>query len=89
MTRDEFMEIAWRDFIMWAASSDDMQAAYTAATGRRMLPAALNAFEAAIDEATGVRESEASDFVLWVTKNHWGMDEAPEKYRLAHQGVAA
>lgn len=83
MTRDDFMEIAWRDFIFWAGANPEMIAAYERATGSKMLAPPRNALEAMIDKATGAQAESLEAFVLWVTIHHWGADEAPATYRKA------
>jgi hypothetical protein len=83
MTKDEFTQIAWRDFILWAGSTPEMIEAYERATGCKMLAPARNALEAMIDKATGAQKESVEAFVLWVTINHWGADEAPASYRNA------
>lgn len=39
------------------------------------------------DTGKAVTAETMADFVLWVTVNHWGMDEAPKLYREAHANV--
>jgi hypothetical protein len=68
MTRDEFNELAWVDFIEFATGNAEMRAAFTAETG---VPCFSDA------EWIG-------PFVDWATVNHWGAAEAPVKWREAH-----
>lgn len=83
MTRDEFLEIAWRDFCLWAASEPDCVAAFHAETGRSFMAKPANGLEAMIDQATGKIDDDARAFVDWVTDSQWGIDEAPASYRAA------
>jgi hypothetical protein len=83
MTKDELMEIAWRDFILWAGSTPEMIEAYEQSTGCKMLAPPRNALDAMIDKATGAQKESVEAFVLWVTINHWGAHEAPAAYRKA------
>lgn len=77
---DLLMEIAWRDFILWAVQDEGVMAQYKEETGKTMSGPA-NAIEAAIDKATGYAESQAHDFVIWATERLWGIEEAPERLR--------
>ncbi len=86
MTEEDFMAIAWRDFILWAASEPEMRKAFREATGKIFLPPPNSGLEAMIDEATGVQETQETNmaaFVEWVTREHWGFDYAPAAYQRA------
>lgn len=80
MDRRGFMDIAWRDFINFAAREPDIIAQFNAETGRHY-GAPATPIEAMIDDASGRLEDDTNEFVLWVTERHWGIDEAPEKVR--------
>lgn len=74
------MDIAWRDFINFAAQHDEIVAQFNHETGSSfMLPG--SPIELMIDGATGKVEADAKAFVFWVTKWHWGLEYAPEKLR--------
>ena len=85
LTRDEFTECAWRDFVVWAWGEPKMRTAFEHATGTKLMAPARNGLDAMIDAATGVHQTQAVAFVDWVTINHWGADEAPKKWRDVHQ----
>lgn len=80
MTPDEFNQIAWRDFVLWAWSEPQMRAQFTAATGIKIQPA-TSPIDAAIDVATGARDNVMNRFVEWATRNHWGVEHAPAAYQ--------
>jgi hypothetical protein len=84
MGQDVLNEIAWRDFVTFAWSRPDAHAAFRGATGRPQRRETGFFLDAAIDRACGVDiDSEAymREFVDWVTKNHWGENYAPEKWK--------
>lgn len=80
MTRDDFRALAWAAFVEWAAAEQEIRAAFTAETGLPFLAPPETPIEAMIDTATGA-DGNAEAFVEWVTRNHWGLEEAPEAYR--------
>ncbi len=82
MTLDDLKAIGWRDFLLWAWSEPQMRDQFTAATGVeiRSVTAPINA---AIDAATGARESLAAQFIEWATREHWGVEHAPKAYQKA------
>ncbi len=82
MTSDELNTIAWHDFLMWAWSERAMREQFTAKTGIDIekITAPINA---AIDAATGARESLATKFIEWATREHWGLEHAPAAYQKA------
>ena len=86
--RRDFMDIAWRDFINFAAQYPDILAQFKAETGHSY-GAPVSGIAAMIDEATGYPEKVTEEFVLWVTERHWGIDEAPEKVRAAIEALDA
>lgn len=86
-TLDTLRSIAWRDFILWAASQPEAVAAFNAETGRTFKALASSSIEAMIDRASGKLEADATAFVDWVTDSQWGIDEAPAAYRKA-RGLA-
>lgn len=84
MTADDFNAIAWHDFIMFAWKERGMWKAFTAATGMpHVADRPLAPIERLIDKATGADDIEriAAAFIEWVTRNHWGIEHAPEAYR--------
>lgn len=84
MTEDEFNTIAWRDFIMFAWKERDIWKAFTAETGiPHVADRPATPIERLIDKVTGADDIEriASAFIEWVTRNHWGIDNAPKVYR--------
>jgi hypothetical protein len=77
-------ELAWRDFILFAWSQGDAHAAFRSASGRSQRSTKTNsALGLLIDRAVGGAEDDRymEEFVNWVTKNHWGENYAPEKWR--------
>jgi sulfite reductase alpha subunit-like flavoprotein len=85
VTPDEFNQIAWHSFITWAWSEPQMRKQFTAATGIE-IRSAKTPIDAAIDAATGARESLAAQFIEWATREHWGVEHAPAAYRAAITG---
>ena len=81
MNRYDLMAGAWAAFIQWAAGEPEMRAAFTADTGEVFLSPPTSPIEDMIDKATGAREANREAFVEWVTREYWGLDEAPESYR--------
>lgn len=86
MDREEFNEIAWRDFILFSWGQDDAHAAFRGATGRPQRASSRTGrtpLDALIDKAVGGSEDDAYmvEFIDWVTRNHWGENYAPEKWR--------
>ncbi len=82
MTKDDFAAIMWAGFVQWAASEPYMRAAFKDGTGLVLLPPPATPIEAMVDEATGAARNTAA-FIEWVTREHWGLDEAPQSYRNA------
>lgn len=80
MTPDEFNQIAWSDFLIWAWNEPQMRAQFTAATGVE-IERVTSPINAAIDAATGARDSVAARFIEWATRDHWGVDQAPASYQ--------
>lgn len=82
---EEFAQLAWWSFIMWAAKDTDMRRDFTRETGidldRQRAP-----IERLVDNATG--GGPLHEFVYWATVNHWGIDDAPEAYRAALASAA-
>ena len=77
---DDLNTLAWRDFLMWAWNAPEMRAQFTAKTGLEM-KAVTSPINAAIDEATGARDSLAAQFIEWATREHWGVEHAPTAYQ--------
>ena len=82
MTLDDLNALAWRDFLMWAWNEPEMRAMFTEKTGVDVA-AITSPIDAAIDAATGARESVAAQFIEWATCEHWGVEHAPAAYRKA------
>ncbi len=80
MTKDDFPAIMWAGFVQWAATEPDMRAAFRKDTGLVLMPSPATPIEAMVDEATGV-SGNAAAFVEWVTREYWGLGEAPQSYR--------
>jgi len=78
LTLEKFYEIAWIDFIHWAIGFDELREEFEKATGHFDMPPPKNAIEMMIDEACEVKEKYLKAFVVWVTENCWGIDEAPK-----------
>lgn len=74
------MEIAWRDFLVWAFGNPEMRKEFEADTGRS-LKAPTSPLDTMIDKACGVKDANMRAFIEWATVKHWGLDEAPEEYR--------
>jgi hypothetical protein len=83
MTQDEFNEMAWRDFMLFSWSQEDAHAAFRGATGRPQRSRGRGPLDLMIDKAVGGAEDDQYmvEFVDWVTKNHWGENYAPEKWK--------
>ena len=77
---DDLNTIAWRDFLLWAWNEPEMRAQFAAKTGIEIQPV-TSPINAAIDAATGARESVATQFIEWATLEHWGVEHTPEAYR--------
>jgi hypothetical protein len=78
VTQDDFNALAWRDFVLWAWREPKLRAQFIKATGVEL---DVSPLDAAIDDATGAREERVSQFVEWVTREHWGLDQAPASYQ--------
>lgn len=84
--QEVFMEIAWRDFILWAYRFPEIRSAFTAATGKSLYTPPRTPLDAMIDQATKYDSDSAQtldEFVRWVTKEYWGEECAPEAYKAA------
>ena len=79
-TVDDLNTVAWRDFLLWAWNEPEMRQLFAAKTGVD-LGTATSPINAAIDAATGVRESVAAQFIEWATREHWGLEHAPAAYK--------
>lgn len=82
MTIDDINTIAWRDFLLWAWNQPEMRDQFAAKTGV-VIQHVTSPIEAAIDAATGARESVATRFIEWATCEHWGIEHAPLAYQKA------
>ena len=81
--RKALNEAAWRDFIMFAWMQDGAHAAFRGATNRPQRSRAGSPLDLLIDKAVGGAEDEkyVREFVDWVTREHWGENYAPEKWK--------
>jgi hypothetical protein len=85
-TRETLNEIAWRDFVLFAWEHEDAHTAFRGATGRPQPTKARTSgtpIDTLIDKAMGGQEDDTymTEFVDWVTRNHWGENYAPEKWK--------
>lgn len=81
MADNILMEVAWRDFVLFALQSDDLKAAYEADTGHRVPKAPTSPLDMMVDRATGYTQDAVMAYAIWVTRTQWGWDEAPESLR--------
>lgn len=83
MTQDEFNEMAWRDFMLFCWSQEGAHAAFRGATGRPQRSKTNSPLDLLIDKAVGGAEDDKymEEFLDWATKNHWGENFAPEKWK--------
>lgn len=79
VTVDDLNTIAWSDFLLWAWNEPEMRAQFAAKTGVE-IQSVTSPINAAIDAATGIRESVAAQFIEWATREHWGLEHAPVSY---------
>lgn len=76
---EDFRDAAWAGFIQWAHGFAEIRARFTAATG---LPLEQRTgIVGMVDKATGFRDDVLKQFVEWVTREIWGLENAPQKYR--------
>ncbi len=73
-TQDEFNQIAWRDFLLFAINEPGMTRAFNAATGRRYRVPGVPPSDVQLAEDTAA-------FVAWVTEHHWVTEYAPLSYQ--------
>ena len=90
MISDDINTIAWGDFLLWAWNDPAMRAQFTAKTGVE-IQGVTSPINAAIDAATGARESVAARFIEWATCEHWGIEHAPVAYQqsIAKKGTSS
>lgn len=83
MTADEFAQVMWAGFVYWAWKEPDIRQQFAVETGVVITTSSAKVIELAIDAATGHNplSSTAHSFVEWVTRRHWGVEHAPQKYR--------
>ena len=74
------IDLAWRDFVLWASHDAGFVGEFNLATGRNFRSVSASLIDRMIDEATGKAADDAEAFVLWVTEKYWGMD-APARVR--------
>lgn len=91
MAEDILNEIAWRDFILFAWGQEDAHAAFRGATRRPQRTRTNSPLDVLIDRAVGGSEDDTymTEFVDWVTVNHWGENYAPEKWKKLRAKPAA
>jgi hypothetical protein len=87
--KSAFMDGMWAAFVDWAFRMDDMRKAFESETGEVFPALAATPLDAMIDNACGFDRKTAlkvycERFTNWVTINHWGYEDAPEKWRKAH-----
>ena len=80
MTQDEFNQVMWGCFLLWAYDDADTHAAFSAATGL-VLTEPRDAIARLVDNATGYRASVLDRYVEWVTETLWGLEFAPKAYQ--------
>ncbi len=68
---DRNMPEAWAGCLRWSVGNAKVIEAFTAETGLVFNPPA-NAFEAAIDEASGLQESIVRQYLAWFNQRVWG-----------------
>lgn len=67
----ECMAFIWVACLRFAVGEQGIVEQFEKDTGNRYV-APRNGLEAAIDEATGLPQQVAREFILWVNKNIWG-----------------
>ncbi len=77
------MKCAWRDFITFAWMQEDAHTAFRGDTNRPQRSKCNSPLDALIDKACGGQVDEAyiREFIDWMTKNHWGENFAPKKWK--------
>lgn len=83
VSRDAFNSAAWASFVQFAWTQDDAHKAFRGATGRPQRARTRSPLDVLIDNATGgsIDEQYMTEFVDWVTREHWGEAYAPEEWR--------
>lgn len=76
---DGLRDAAWSGFIQWAHGFPDIRARFTADTGLSL--ERRTGIVALVDKATGFRDDVLKQFVEWATREIWGLEYAPKKYR--------
>jgi len=71
------MQLAFRDFVMFAWEDKKMRAEFERETGMKRTPAPTSPLEVMVDEATGVHSEYANAFFAWAVKQ-WGDEDDPE-----------
>lgn len=69
---DPLMEVAFRDFVLFAYDIPAFRQAFKADTGFDLDDHPKNGLEKMIDDATGINDERAKAFIEWLIKAHWG-----------------
>jgi len=75
----DLKDLAWRDFIIWAFTHDQIRSDFERSTGVPPLRKAKSPLDLMVDEACGVKDTYFFEFSIWATAYLWGMDYAPLK----------
>jgi len=75
------MEMSWAGCIRWASGDAAVIARYEQETGKKFPRGGRSGIERLVDDATG--HNPYDDFVEWVTRELFGIDDAPKAYREA------
>lgn len=67
------MQIAFRDFLLWAHQEPEMRNAFKAHSGI-CLEKKLQPIDQMIDDATGKTNADMEAFVNWLIEFHWGAE---------------
>lgn len=76
---DELKQLAWASFVVFATNDPDVRAEFTKATGVTLLFKVEPGTPREVIEAELAARME--HFIEWVTREHYGLAEAPEAYR--------
>lgn len=76
----------WAGFIRWALGEPKVRAQFEAATGKSLEPS-TSPIDRLIDESTGYRDAALKAFVIWATREMWGVDYAPAALKAEMQNI--
>lgn len=88
--KDEYETLrtaAWASFATWAIKEPLFIDQFYQETGIQLAPAPVSPLDALIDKVCGKIEVKTSPeeaalmFLEWLTRTHWGVEEAPEEYK--------